>query len=162
LSTTCAHACCFTYCIYTTRALLRRTFWGLSWWIRRVLGVHSFSQWPVVDDYVYLSAVSYLVCYFKNFRSCNKVIILPLRFWHCFLYTESTHVCNLILAHMCFMHSDLSLNPGVIVLYGQSALCVVHRVGLVFLQAPVLIHGRCWQTVSRRGTYPLCCSDCLW
>jgi hypothetical protein len=59
-----------------------------------------------------------------------------------FVFTESTHMCNLILAHMCFMHSDLSLNLGVIVLYGKSALCVVHRVGLVFLQAPVLIHGK--------------------
>jgi hypothetical protein len=29
------------------------------------------------------------------------------------VYTESMHVCNLILAHMYSMHSDLPLNPGV-------------------------------------------------
>jgi hypothetical protein len=29
------------------------------------------------------------------------------------VFTESMHVCNLILTHMYFMHSDLPLNPGV-------------------------------------------------
>jgi hypothetical protein len=28
------------------------------------------------------------------------------------VFTESMHVCNLILAHMYSMHSDLPLNPG--------------------------------------------------
>jgi hypothetical protein len=35
-------------------------------------------------------------------------------FLHCVLvFTETMHLCNLIMVHMYSMHSDLPLNPGV-------------------------------------------------
>jgi hypothetical protein len=89
------------YCIYTIRLLLRRSVWGLPWRTWRSLGVRLFSQLPVEEFCVYLSAARYSMCYNKDYRSCNKCLILSLRFYTVFLvFAKSMHVWNLILAHM--------------------------------------------------------------
>jgi hypothetical protein len=88
---TCAHACCYLYCIYTTRLLLRWTFWRLSWRVRQFLGEGATSRLPVETSFSAASTRFWFV--YETFGHVVNVIILSISLDIVFWYALSHYVC---------------------------------------------------------------------